>query len=162
MRRFQANSKGFSLIEMVMVIVLLGIIASVSATVLIGGVDGWLAVGPRKEAMEEVRMAMERLVREIRGGRRYNYTFTNSQDITFNEYSSIYDPNPKVIRYNLSGRNLVRTEGGIPNTIASNITFCNFSVYLPNQMRIRLISMVSGKTVELRDAAFFRNYTGKE
>lgn len=162
MGKFQMNNKGFSLIEMVMVIILLGVIAAVGAMVLLEGVDSWVAVEHRKEAMDEARMAMERMVREIRGGRRYNYTFTSSQDITFRQYSSKSDTGPKVIRYNLSGQNLIRTEGGVPNTIASYVTFCNFSVYNPNLIRIRLKSTVSNKTVELRDTAFFRNYTGTE
>lgn len=156
------NNKGFSLIEMIMVIVLLSIIAGISAMILLEGIDGWMATAPRKEALGEVRMAMERVLREVREGRRYNFTFTNPQDITFRQYSSPSDTNPKVLRYYLSGQNLIRSEGGTPNTLASNITFCNFSVYAPNLIRVRLRATVSGKTVELRDTAFFRNYTGKE
>lgn len=60
------NSKGFTLIEMVMVILLLGIIAGVAAMILLEGSKGWLAIGPRKDALWEARMSIERMVREAR------------------------------------------------------------------------------------------------
>lgn len=160
------NNKGFSLIEMVMVIVLVSIIAGFTAAALLEGTEGWLTVVPRKDAMSEVRMAMERMVREMREGRRYYHVPASgsSSSLTFRQYTSKYQAAPgKEIIYQFSGGSISRTattEGTA--TLAGDIAFCNFSVYKPNLIRIRLGSTISGKTVELRDLAFFRNYTGKE
>lgn len=150
------NSKGFTLIEMVMVIVLLGIIAGVAAMVLLEGSRGWLSTGQRKDALWEARMSIERMVREAREGRRYDYAIAADQ-ITFRRYTGT---SLTTYRYN-AGR-LERTEGSTTSALAENVEFLRFTTIKPNLIGIALGVSGAGKTVELRSRVFFRNYTRTE
>lgn len=60
------DSKGFTLIEMVMVITLLGIIGGIIAIPLYIGTKGWLEATTREGITESGRIAIERMMREIR------------------------------------------------------------------------------------------------
>jgi prepilin-type N-terminal cleavage/methylation domain-containing protein len=60
------DKKGFTLIEIVMVIILLGILGAIIGIPLIQGARGWLAATTRIGITESGRVAMERMVREIR------------------------------------------------------------------------------------------------
>lgn len=156
------GNKGFTLVELILVILLSGIVAGAVVNVMFQGVEGWLSVGPRKETLGDIRPAMERMVREIREGRRYDYSLPTNQRLEFNTYTSQFDLTPRLIIYECTGGRIDRTEGLSTNTLAENISFCNFSTYAPNLIRLGLGSTLSGKTTELREIAFFRNYTGQE
>lgn len=60
------DSKGFTLIEMVMVITLLGIIGGIIALPLYQGTKGWFEATTREGITESGRIAIERMMREIR------------------------------------------------------------------------------------------------
>lgn len=60
------NRKGFTLIEMVMVIILLSIVATVIAIPLSQGVKGWFQASSREGISQSGRMGIERMAREIR------------------------------------------------------------------------------------------------
>jgi len=60
------NSKGYTLIELVMVIVLLGIIAGVVAPFILKAMQAYTASKARAELVAKGRLAMERLAREVR------------------------------------------------------------------------------------------------
>lgn len=60
------NTKGFTLIEMIMVITLLGIIAAIIAIPLLQGARGWFDATTREGITQSGRIAIERMTREIR------------------------------------------------------------------------------------------------
>lgn len=60
------DSKGFTLIELVMVITLLGIIGGIIALPLYIGTKGWFEATTREGITESGRIAIERMMREIR------------------------------------------------------------------------------------------------
>ena len=60
------DNKGFTLIEMVMVITLLGIIGGIIALPLYQGATGWFEATTREGITESGRIAIERMMREIR------------------------------------------------------------------------------------------------
>lgn len=60
------DNKGFTLIEMVMVITLLGIIGGIIALPLYQGATGWFEATTREGITESGRVAIERMMREIR------------------------------------------------------------------------------------------------
>ncbi|MDP2683407.1 MAG: prepilin-type N-terminal cleavage/methylation domain-containing protein [Deltaproteobacteria bacterium] len=60
------NHKGFTLIEMIMVIMLIGIIAAAIAVPLSQGVKGWFQATSREGITQSGRIAIERMAREIR------------------------------------------------------------------------------------------------
>jgi|SRR3989344_3441031 len=60
------NNKGFTLIEMIMVITLLGIVAAIIAIPLLQGVKGWFDATTREGITQSGRIGIERMTREIR------------------------------------------------------------------------------------------------
>jgi len=62
------NQKGFSLIEMMVVVVILGLIILGLVTFFTGGAKSWVAGQSQLTAQRNARQAMDRMVREIREG----------------------------------------------------------------------------------------------
>jgi len=62
------NQRGFSLIEMMVVVVILGLIVLGLVTFFTGGTKSWVAGQSQLKAQREARQAMDRMVREIREG----------------------------------------------------------------------------------------------
>ena len=60
------NQKGFSLIEMMVVVVILGLIVLGLVTFFTGGTKSWVAGQYQLAAQRNARQAMDRMVREIR------------------------------------------------------------------------------------------------
>jgi len=63
------NKKGFSLIEMMVVVVILGLIVLGLVTFFTGGARSWIAGQSQLEAQRNARQAMDRVVRKIREGK---------------------------------------------------------------------------------------------
>ena len=69
-----SNKKGFSLIEMMVVVVILGLIVLGLVTFFTGGVRSWISGQSQLEAQRNARQAMDLMVREIREGKSYSGT----------------------------------------------------------------------------------------
>lgn len=65
MKNYFKTSKGFTLVELVLTIVIVGIIAGVSAQVLMRGIDTYSFVTNRKDAIQHARVGMDRMVSEL-------------------------------------------------------------------------------------------------
>jgi prepilin-type N-terminal cleavage/methylation domain-containing protein len=119
--------RGFTLLEMVMSIVLIGIIASVTVPIIFRVADSWLLAARRNELSESSQIAIDRMVREMR-------QVKNSAGIT-SAGSSVFqftDINNNNIRYNLSGGQLIRTENGNFYQLSDNVSALAFNYYLKN------------------------------
>jgi len=57
--------KGYTLIELVLTIVIVGIIAAVSAQVLVRGIDAYTLITNRKDALQHARVGMDRMIDEL-------------------------------------------------------------------------------------------------
>ena len=64
------QQKGYSLIEMMVVVVILGLIVLGLVTFFTGGAKSWVAGQSQLEAQRNARQAMDRMVREIREGKK--------------------------------------------------------------------------------------------
>ena len=62
------SQKGFSLIEMMVVVVILGLIVLGLVTFFTGGARSWITGQSQLKAQREARQAIDRMVREIRHG----------------------------------------------------------------------------------------------
>ena len=62
---FRKNQKGFSLIEMMVVVAILGLIVLGLVTFFTGGAKSWVAGQSQLEAQRNARQAMDRMGREI-------------------------------------------------------------------------------------------------
>ena len=74
------NQKGFSLIEMMVVVAILGIIILGLVTFFTGGTRSWVTGQHQLEAQRNARLSMDRMVKEIREGK--NITSGSDTSIT--------------------------------------------------------------------------------
>jgi len=78
------NQKGFSLIELMVVVAVLGLIVLGLVTFFTGGVRSWITGQSQLQAQREARQAMDRMVREIREASNIIADSTSSEEINFN------------------------------------------------------------------------------
>jgi prepilin-type N-terminal cleavage/methylation domain-containing protein len=90
------NQKGFSLIEMMVVVVILGLIVLGLVTFFTGGAKSWVAGQSQLTAQRNARQAMDRMVREIREGK--GITTGSETSITVN--IPHFDVNGNIDSYN--------------------------------------------------------------
>jgi len=119
------NNKGFSLIEMMIVVAILGIIILGLVTFFTGGTKSWVAGQSQLKAQREARQAMDRMVKEIREARSINNSSTLSSisfnspfngDITYNYNSG----DKKVYRQKSGNSSIV-----IDNVLVFEVTYWN-------------------------------------
>ncbi len=105
---------GFTLIELVIVIVLGGIIAAISMKLLTQGLSAFLGAVNVTNADQQARLAIERMVRDIRSIRSASdiITATNSQ-FSFTNFSG------NNITYTLSSNNLMYNSQILANGIGA-------------------------------------------
>lgn len=78
------NHRGFSLIEMMVVVVILGLIVLGLVTFFTGGTKSWVSGQYQLTAQRNARQAIDRMVREIREASDIKASFTSSIEINFN------------------------------------------------------------------------------
>ncbi|MDD5668977.1 MAG: prepilin-type N-terminal cleavage/methylation domain-containing protein [Candidatus Omnitrophica bacterium] len=118
------RARGVTIIELIMVIVIVGLITAVSGMYIKETVDLWRFLSFRNELVNEGRMALMKMAREIRQIKNHSsISVANSSQITFT------DINNHVISYQLSNGNLVRTYDGVSNTLADRVTALTFIYY---------------------------------
>ncbi len=93
---FPENQKGFSLIELMVVVVILSLVILGLVTFFTGGARSWIAGQSQLEAQRNARQAMDRMVREIREGK--NITTGSATSITTNVPH--FDVNGNINSYN--------------------------------------------------------------
>ena len=115
------HAKGFTLIEMVIVIVLVGILATIAATIIMQGIRAYSDEQYRSDAHYQARFAMERMAREIRESRSNTAADIPAMTGTTLRYNDI---NGVQMGFRLNAGNIERTEdnGATWQTLAVNIT----------------------------------------
>ena len=118
------SERGVTLIELVLVIVLIGVIGIIGAQVFLYSTQSVMTGNAVREATQVNRMAMDRMIRELRmvrdefcvaGATANSFTFTDTQN--------------RVLTYSwsgISGDPLNRTENGVANILidqVANLTF---------------------------------------
>ena len=78
MKNIFRNKKGFSLIEMMVVVVILGLVVLALVTFFTGGTISWMAGQSQLKAQREARQAIDRMVREIREAKNITTGLDNS------------------------------------------------------------------------------------
>lgn len=162
--------KGFTLIELVIVIVIIGVIAGVVGYILLAAADAWTFKFNRADLLADGRLAMNRMVREIREIKRAtnvttatpsHFRFTNVDDVD--------------IAYSRTSTDLNRTADSTANVLAENVSNLTFTYYdssgatiatpvvTPNKtdihrIRINLTLTKSGENVYLQADSRPRNF----
>jgi type II secretory pathway pseudopilin PulG len=166
---FKSRRDGITLIEMVLGMVLIGIVALVVANALSTGITGFFVVDNRKEALDQGRLAMDRMAKEIRNVRNSTSVTTgNSTQFCFTDTESTQ------INYSYSGTDIKRDTGnctaGSGATLSASIASFSFAYIQANgtevstfssvttkKIKIITASTVSGETVTLQTEVWPRN-----
>ena len=90
------NQKGFSLIEMMVVVVILGLIVLGLVTFFTGGARSWIAGQSQLEAQRNARQAIDQMVREIREGK----NITSGSEISITVSVPHFDVDGNIDSYN--------------------------------------------------------------
>ncbi|HCU05670.1 MAG TPA: hypothetical protein DIC51_05215 [Coxiellaceae bacterium] len=148
------QNKGFTLIEIIMVIVILGIVSSIAAPMIYEASQSASQQYKMTDVLDDARIALERMTREIRMVRS-----ATAADLSIGASTLTFtDVTASVITYTLSGSNLTRN-GQI---LATHVTSLIFSYQDANgnttavvtQVRYITITMViseSGYTTNLKE-----------
>ena len=112
------NQKGFSLIEMMVVVVILGLIVLGLVTFFTGGTKSWVAGQSQLEAQRNARQAMDGMVREIREGK----NVTSGSDTTITVSIPSLGGNPAYdVTFALSGTTIQRIKNSTSNPLIDNV-----------------------------------------
>ena len=116
------NNKGFTLIELMVVVAILSIIILGLVSLFSGGVRSWVAGQNQLKAQREARQVMDRMVREIREA---SYIDDGSSNIYTIEF---YNPNRnKEIKYSYNEIDKEIKEGS--TSLIKNVSSFSFSYY---------------------------------
>jgi prepilin-type N-terminal cleavage/methylation domain-containing protein len=129
---YNPKSNGFTLFEIIIVIVIIGIISTIAAMIIMQGVRAYSDEQSRSDVHYQTRLAMERMAREIRMARQQSEIGTAVLGtIAGNPTNSFIftDITGATITYSLTGTTLNRTVGGIPSLLAYDVTPLEFRHY---------------------------------
>jgi len=163
------KEKGFTLIEIIIVITIVGIVSVIIGSMLLGVVKAWTFKINRNDILWDGRLAINRMTREIRTVRNdASVTTASSSQFRFIDSANID------ITYSLSSTNLNRTENGTANLLAENVSSLGFTYYdaagtvIPSptvslttdikRVRINLTFAKNGQTFYLQSDSMPRNF----
>ena len=130
------NQKGFSLIEMMVVVGILGVIVLGLVTFFTGGTKSWVSGQQQLTAQRNARQAMDRMVREIREGR--NITSGSDSDtivVSIPDFDTADPDDYNEVTYSLFGTTIRRgTTPLIDNVLISGEDI--FKYYDNNGIRV--------------------------
>lgn len=137
-KRAIRGRKGFTLIEIVMVIVLLSIISTTAALIIVTGTDSYVELGRISDLTTKGRAAVERITREVRLVRCSDTTpstecLPDATDITTATSTEIafVNKNDQVRGLRLNGTTIEVNVGGTYYVLVDDVTAFNID-YLDN------------------------------
>ncbi|MFH1645672.1 MAG: type II secretion system protein [Candidatus Omnitrophota bacterium] len=156
------NEKGFSLIELLMVIVVVGIIGAMVVPFIATTLDSWSFLITERDALFTARLALNRIIREIRQIKNIDSieTFTSSE-FKFN------DIDDNSINFKQVGVSLNRNSDELCNKLESEeglfITYLDGNGNITSikddirMVRVKLTVVSENSSITIQSAAAFRN-----
>ena len=133
----QKSRRGFTLIELIMVIIIVGVLTGISSLYIKETIDLWRFLTFRNEVISQERIALMRMSREIRQIKdAYSITSANAQQFQFT------DSNSAPIGYLLSGSNLLRNA----DVLAERVSALTFTYYNKTNQIIATPQVAPNKT----------------
>lgn len=116
--------KGFTLIELIIVVMITGIIAAGSSRLLLQGFRGYFTGRNIVNASEQGSVALERMTREMRG-----VASPGSISVATTSQFTFTDINGNTISYYVSGTQLMRSFNAVAYPLADNIGGLTLTYY---------------------------------
>jgi prepilin-type N-terminal cleavage/methylation domain-containing protein len=110
--------RGFTLVEMVLVLILLGLVTAMALPAMLGGFNAFVQQRETTEIERQAMLALERMTREIRPG---TDILVGANQITFDR-----DGTSTTIGHDAAANELYLDRGGA-RTLASRVTGVSFS-----------------------------------
>jgi prepilin-type N-terminal cleavage/methylation domain-containing protein len=121
------HSKGFTLIEIIITIVLIGVLSTIAAVIILQGIRAYSEERTRSDVHYQARIAMERMAREIRLIR------SQGADITsmINDNLRFIDVSGATVgfRYDNAAGTISRWNGATEDVLARGVTAFTFNYY---------------------------------
>jgi prepilin-type N-terminal cleavage/methylation domain-containing protein len=164
-RTLEPFSKGFTLIEIVIVIVILSIISAITIKFLVDSLRIYTMTVYQKTLLDEGKLALERMCRDIRDA---NSITSTSDSITLTRTNATaQDIAGESITFRLTGSTLERVKASIGYAMASNVS--TFAVTnTSNEITLQLtLALGTGENVtlwtkvypkNLADSTTYKNY----
>lgn len=141
---------GFTLIELIMVIVLIGVVATAGSAMISQGLNSLLTIRKLTDATWQGQFALERMIRDIRAVRSANDITTS----TANEFA-FTDMDGNSIDYKISGTSLMQGS----QIVADGINSLSFTYYDKNGTSGASIANVHYVKISLNVTQNNTNYT---
>ena len=161
MKNIFGNKKGFSLIEMMVVVVILGLVVLALVTFFTGGTISWVAGQSQLKAQREARQAIDRMVREIREGNSIE-SGSNATSITINYLASF---GKSSVTYSLLDTTINRNGNPLINNVKTLIF--SYSDTPPDSSKVHILLEVdvdndNNPDIILNTDVNLRNYGYKD
>lgn len=143
MRIINKNKWGFTLIEMLLTIVIIGIMAGVAAKILLSGLDTYSFVVSRKDATQNARIAMDRIASEVLLLEEGDITFIANNRISFEDENGLSTS----FQTQVSGNQTNITRGN--DFLAGPLGFLDFDYLRADGADAAMISEIKKINIEL-------------
>jgi|GEM_PF-3194889 len=161
------NERGFTLIELILAVMLIGIIAGFIGRMLYEESKMFSLIIPRKEAKSESKLVLERILKDLRYAK--SNQFNSGSNVKFIIYNDGYRGYTSV-NYYLTGNKLYfKTENIGASVIADNVTFFNITALRANYINytsklntrnlinVNLTINKEGKDINQKTTLYLRN-----
>ena len=155
------NSKGMTMVELIVVMVLLGVVGLFTFQFIGSGVETYIMASNQTGLLAEAKLAMERMVREIRDAESIlaPVSGSSSNSINFIKSHAALDGATNIV-FQVSGGVLERKRGiNDPEPLAENVPDGGFTVTNDSsEIKLELtLSLGSGENVTLHTKVYPKN-----
>jgi prepilin-type N-terminal cleavage/methylation domain-containing protein len=154
------SQKGFTLIEIIIVIVILCIAAGITVKFLVDGMRIYTMTVNQKTLFDEGKLALERMCRDIRDASNVTPFAGTASSVTFvRTNATAQDGADEVITFQWNGGTnpLEKVKAGISYPMASNVSAFDVT-NTNNEIQIQLtLSLASGENVTLQTRVYPKN-----
>ncbi len=146
------KNNGFTIIELIITIVILGIIGVFTFQFITSGIESYITVSAGEDVARETRLALERMAREVRAATNgvsdpiiLPLAGASDNKISFNRTPTATDNSTQVTFQVASGTLQRKRDNNTPEPLASNVS--SFTVTrIGERITLDLTLLVSGQT----------------